>query len=179
MTASASRRIAIAALLCAALGFASHAWPAPTARTPIKDSAAAAQKWQSDSVLTHVSTVAARADGTAASWLFTYYSPKAKRSAIVTARDGGKVEIEPDVRNSSTDALPGEFIDSDRAVALATKAGLKLKVGASVMLGLTSASAKLSKSTVYWVVTAPRAGGFSSVTLDAKDGHVITTHDLK
>jgi len=178
MTPRTSHRFALA-LLVGSVALCASAWAASTARTPIKDSAAAAQKWQSDSVLTHVSTLAARPDGTAASWLFTYYSPKAKRSAIVTARDGGKLEIDADVRNGATEPLPSEFIDSDKAIALAVKAGLKLKRDAGVMLGLTGASAKVSKSTVYWVVTAPSAGGFSSVTLDAKDGQVITTNEIK
>ena len=179
MTALALKRLGLVMLTSATLALPIHGRSAPTARVPIKDSTTAAHKWQADSVLTQVSTLMARSDGTAATWLLTFYSPKARRSAIVTARESGQVEIEPDVRNASTEPLPGEFIDSDRAVALAVKAGLQLKPGASVMLGLTSASAKVSKVTAYWAVTVPSTGGFASVTLDAKDGQVITSNGIK
>jgi isocitrate dehydrogenase len=65
---------------------------ASTARAALKELNAAAQKWQPDAVLTHVSTLGARADGQAKSWLYNVCSAKARKSAIVTARDT-KVEV--------------------------------------------------------------------------------------
>ena len=84
------RRWACATML--ALIAVPPAQAASTARAALKEVNAAAQKWQPDAVLTHVSTLGAKADGKANSWLYSVYSAKARKSAIVTARDT-KVEV--------------------------------------------------------------------------------------
>src|SRR5574341_74929 len=89
---------------------------ASTAREAIKEVTAAAQKWQPDAVLTRLSTVMGRGDGKADQWLYNFYSPKAKKSAIVTARDKAVTDVTADVRNTATDPLGSDYVDSDKAV---------------------------------------------------------------
>lgn len=127
-----------------ALAAMTPALAASTAREAIKEVAAAAQKWQPDAVLTHISTLRGRADGKADSWLYTFYSPKTKKSAIVTARDK-KVAVDADVRNTSTDPLGAEFLDSDKATEAALKAGLKFDKGPRIL------------GWVWWSAIRPRA----------------------
>lgn len=166
---------AIAAALTMAI--APVALAAATARAAISEVMAQAKKWHPDAVLTHVSTLTAKADGTSRSWLYTVYSPKAKKSAIVTARDL-KADLEEVGRNTSTDPLPGEFLDSDKVLDAARKAGLKM--GAEgIGLGLTTFGQATGKPRVYWAVTVTTDEALSSVTLDAKDGAFVKRDDVK
>lgn len=177
MCASALR-IAVAILVAASLATA-PAFAASTAKEAIKDATAAAQKWQSDAVLTHVSTLWGRGDGTADQWLYGFYAPKAKKSAIVTAK-GKKIEIDADVRNTSTDPLGTEFLDSDKAVEAAAKAGLKFgKVDKGLGLGLTVGNQALGRPQRFWSVTVMTDSAMSSVTLNAGDGALIKRDDIK
>ena len=150
---------------------------ASTAKAALTQVKAAAAAWQADAVLTHISTLVAKSDGNANSWLYTVYSPKAKKSAIITARDG-KIEVEPDVRNTSIAPLTGDFLDSDKVLDAARKAGLKTgKEG--IGLGLTTFGQATGKPRVYWTVTVTGDGMISSVTLDPKDGTLIKRDDTK
>lgn len=154
---------------------AAAASTAKAALTQVKAAAAAA--WQADAVLTHISTLTAKSDGKANSWLYTVYSPKAKKSAIITARDG-KIEVEPDVRNTSIAPLTTDILDSDKVLDAARKAGLKTgKDG--IGLGLTTFGRATGKPRVYWTVTVMGDDSFSSVTLDPKDGTLIKRDDVK
>ena len=148
-----------------------------TAKAALNEVQAAGKKWQSDAVLTHVSTLTAKADGKANSWLYTFYSPKAKKSAIITARDM-QVEVDEVTRNTSVDPLSSDFLDSDKVMAAATKAGLSLGTG-DVGLGLTTFGQATGKPRVYWTVTVMTATGMSSVTLDPKSGSLIKRDDVK
>lgn len=157
--------------------FASPALAAATARAALDDVLAQAKKWQPDAVLTHVSTLTAKPDGTARSWLYTVYSPKQKKSAIATARDR-KVDFEEVGRNTSVDPLAGDFLDSDKVLDAARKAGLK--TGADdIGLGLTTFGQATGKPRVYWTVTVMGADAMSSVTLDPKDGTLVRRDDVK
>ncbi|HEY0663109.1 MAG TPA: hypothetical protein VGD18_00705, partial [Thiobacillaceae bacterium] len=145
----------------------------------IKDATAAAQKWQSDAVLTHIATAMGFADGTADHWLYTFYSPKAKKSAIVTAR-AKKVEIEPDVRNSSIDPVGSDFIDSDKTAEAAVKGGLKLAKGSKeVLYGMTVGNQAVGKPQLFWTVTTMSADRATGVVLNGKDGAFIRRDELK
>lgn len=166
--------VAVAACLLATLAPQAHA--NSTAGASVKQATAAGQKWQADAVLTHVSTLVAKPDGKARSWLYTFYSPKARKSAIVTAR-GDKVEIEPDVRNTSTDPIGTEFLDSDRAIETARKHGLKTE--GDTAMGLTTGGQATGKARLFWAVTVMRDDGFSAVTLDGRDGALIKRDDTK
>jgi hypothetical protein len=148
-----------------------------TARAALKEVQAAGKKWKPDAVLTHVSTLNAKADGKAGMWLYTFYSPKAKKSAIITARDMN-VEVDEVNRNTSMDPLTVEFMDSDKAVDAAGKAGLNVGTG-DVGLGLTTFGQATGKPRVYWTVTVMTSTGMSSVTLDPKTGALIKRDDVK
>lgn len=155
------------------------AYAASTAKEAVKDATAAAQKWQPDAVLTHVSTLTARGDGTADQWLYTYYAPKAKKSAIVTAK-GKKIEVEADVRNTSVDPLGTDFLDSDKAAEAAAKAGLKFgKADKGLGLGLTVGNQAVGKPQRFWSVMVYSDAAISSVTLNAADGALIKRDDIK
>jgi len=152
---------------------------ASTAKEALKEVTAAAQKWQSDAVLTNVSTLMGRGDGKADQWLYMYYSPKAKKSAIVTARDK-TVDVTADVRNTSTDPLGGDYVDSDKAVEAATKAGLKLDKGAKGLgMGLVVGNQAVGKPQLFWSVTITTADGMSSVLMNGKDAAFIRRNDHK
>jgi len=166
--------------VCAALAATPAAQAAQTAKAAVAQAAPAAAKWQPDAVLTHVSTLRGQGDGRAASWLCSYYSPRAKRSAIVTVRDGGKVELEADVRTTSVDAIGKDFVDSDQAVAAAAKAGLKFDKGAGDLgLGLAVGNQALGKPRLFWSVSVMGDKGSSSITLDAKDAAFVKRDDVK
>ena len=110
----------------------------------------------------------------------TFYSPGAKKSAIVTVRDGGKVEVEADVRNTSVDAIGSDFVDSDQAVAAAAKAGLKLdKSAKNLGLGLVVGNQALGKPQLFWSVSVMTDKGMSSVTLSGRDGAFVKRDDVK
>lgn len=148
-----------------------------TARAALNEVQAAGKKWQSDAVLTHVSTLTAKSDGKATQWLYTFYSPKAKKSAIITARDM-KVEVDEVGRNTSVDPLASDFLDSDKVVDAAAKAGLPLGSG-DIGLGLTTFGQATGKPRVYWTVSVITDTAMSSVTLDPKNGALIKRDDVK
>lgn len=145
-----------------------------TAKAALKEVKAAGQKWQGDAILTHVSTLEAKADGTARSWLYTFYSPKTKKSAIVTARDT-KVEIEPDVRTTSVDPI-GDFMDSDKVLDVARKHGLTAVK--SIGLGLTLMGKATAKPRMLWSITV-MGDKILTWSLDAKDGSLINKNEVK
>lgn len=173
-----ARACCILAASLALLPGAAHA--AHPAKAAVAQAGPAATKWQADARLTHVSTLRGQGDGRATQWLLTYYSPKAKKSAIVTVRDGGKVEVDADVRNTSTDPLGSDYIDSDQAVAAAGKAGMKFDRNAKNLgLALVVGNQAVSKPQAFWSVTVMGNKGMSSVTLDAKDGALIKRDEVK
>ena len=147
---------------------------ASTARAALKEVNAAAQKWQPDAVLTHVSTLGAKADGKANSWLYNVYSAKARKSAIITARDT-KIEIEPDVRTTSVDPI-GEFIDSDKALEAARKHGLK--ANDSIAMGLTLMGKATSQPRMLWSISV-MGDTILSWSIDSKDGSLLHKGEVK
>jgi lipoprotein-anchoring transpeptidase ErfK/SrfK len=148
-----------------------------TAKAALNEVQAAGKKWQGDAVLTHVSTMTAKADGKASSWLYTFYSPKAKKSAIITAIDT-KVDVDEVMRNTSVDPLTIDFLDSDKVMDAAAKAGLKFGAD-DILLGLTTFGQATGKPKVYWTVTVMSDSKMSSVTLDPKNGALIKRDDVK
>ena len=146
-----------------------------TAKAALKEVMTLGQKWQGDAVLTHVSTLEAKADGKARAWLYTLYSPKSKKSAIVTARDT-RAEIEPDVRTTSVDPL-GDFIDSDKALDAARKHGLQ--AGASIGMGLTMMGKAAGKPRTLWSITVMGDSSILTWSLDSKDGSLFNKNEVK
>lgn len=184
-TIQATRRthaaLPLARLACLAFALAAPAaLAAQTAKAAIQQAGPAAAKRRADARLTHVSTLRGQADGRAVQWLCTYYSPAAKKSAIVTVRDGGKVDVDADVRNTSIDALGTEFVDSDQAVAAAAKAGLKIKKDEKGLgLGLVVGNQALGKPQAFWSVMVSGDKGMTSVTLAARDATFVKRDDVK
>jgi hypothetical protein len=169
-------RFFVAALTVVA---AAPAFGASTAKTALKEVIAAGQKWQPDAVVTHVSTLFGQSDGKAQSWIYMVYSPKAKKSATVTTQDMKVVEVLEVGRNTSVDPI-GDFIDSDKATEAAVKAGLKVAKGTKgVGMGLTVGNQAVGKPTLFWSVMVTTADGFSSITLDGKDGTFVKRDDVK
>lgn len=152
----------------------SSALAAATAKAALKEATAAAQKWQADAVVTHISSLSVKADGKASSWLYIAYSPKTKKSAILTARDT-KIEIEPDVRTTSVDPV-GEFIDSDKAMDAARKNGLKATD--SIGMGVTLMGKATAKPRMLWSVSV-FGDSILSWSLDAKDGSLVNKNEVK
>jgi hypothetical protein len=172
------RRIALAAMLMLLAASSAHA--AATAKAAIKEATAAAQKWQADAVLTHVSTLRGGGDGKAVDWLYTFYSPKAKKSAIVTTKDKAVTDVAADVRNTSTDPLGTEFVDSDQAAEAAAKAGLKIGTGAKdAGFALYVGNQAVGKPQLFWAATVMSGDAMSSILLDGRSAALIRRDEQK
>lgn len=168
------RKCLAPAILCGMLILVPAAFAAETAKAALKQAIAAGQKWQADAILTHVSTIEAKGDGKARSWLYNFYSPKTKKSAIVTAV-GTKLEIEPDVRTTSGDPI-GDFLDSDKAVDAARKHGLK--ENNSIAMGLTLFGKATKQPRVLWGLTVMAGNKMLTWSLDAKDGSLVNKNEI-
>ena len=163
-----------------ALMMVASAHAAATAKEAVKEATSAAQKWQADAVLTLVSTLRGQADGKAADWLYTFYSPKAKKSAIVTTKDKAVTDVTADVRNTSTDPLGAESADSDKAVEAAVKSGLKLgKGGKGVAIALYVGNQAVGKRQLFWSVSVMDDDGMVSVLLDGASAAFIRRDEQK
>ena len=84
---------------------------------------AQAKAWQGDAVLVHLSSASVDADGTAREWKYAFFAPGKDKRCVVTARAGGVMLRE--VRLGNYSAPLGDFVDSDRAMAVARQHGLK------------------------------------------------------
>lgn len=163
-----------------ALMTVASAHAAATAREAVKEATVAAQKWQADAVLTHVSTLRGAADGKAADWIYTFYSPMAKKSALVTTRDKSVTDVTADVRNTSIDRLGAEFADSDRAMEAAIKAGLKIgKGGKAVGIALYVGNQAVGKPQLFWAVSVMNEEGMVSFLLDGASAAFIRRDEQK
>jgi hypothetical protein len=147
-----------------------------TAKGAVQEATAAGRKWQADAVLTHISTLVAKPDGKARSWLYTFHSPKARKSAIVTA-GGGAIDVTADVRNTSVDPIGAQYLDSDKAMEAARKLGLQ--VDGDAAMGLTQGGQATGRATLFWTVTVFKGDGMSAVTMDGRDGALIRRDDVK
>jgi hypothetical protein len=141
-----------------------------TARGVFAKIAPRARQWQADAVLTNLSTLEARADGTARTWSSLFYSLTAKKWLAVTA-SGGRVDV-LEVDQGLTDAV-GEFIDSDQALQVAKKNGLEPPK--ETMMGLAWMGAK--DGAPCWTVGGGFEPGAVGIVLNAKTGEFITKHE--
>lgn len=94
-----------------------------TARTAMQEAVKTAQQWRPDAILTSVYTTTADVDGKGVSWTYGFYSPKAGKYLNVTAKGYSISTLE--ITIGQTEAVPADFLDSDRVMAEATKAGVK------------------------------------------------------
>jgi hypothetical protein len=137
-----------------------------TARAGLTPAAAAAKKWRPDAALTNVSSLTVNANGSAKSWLYTFYAPKTKQSLSVTVAPGSPLDT-LEVPNTSMVPIGDTFVDSDRAMQEAKKHDLKGDSPSMglVVMGFTGAP--------VWAVNGGFSEGDVSVMLDGKTGTFI------
>ena len=138
----------------------------PTARKSVVEATAIAKKWRPDAALTHVSSLAVNADGSAKWWLYTFYSPQTKKSFNITIAPG----TAPDtlsVPNTSMIPIGDAWVDSDKALQVAKQHDLK---GSSLSVGLVVMG---STGGPTWAVNGGFSEGDASVLLDGNSGAFI------
>ena len=137
-----------------------------TARAQITPATTAARKWRPDAVLTHVSSLTVNPDGSAKSWIYTFYAAKTKQSLTITVAPGAPLDT-LQVPNTSMQPIGDEFVDSDRAMQEAKKHDLK---GDSPSMGLVVMG---FTGGAVWAVNGGYSEGDVSVVLDGKTGAFI------
>ena len=136
------------------------------ARTQLPQATATAKKWRPDAVLTHVSSLTVNPDGSAKSWLYTFYAPATKKSLSVTAALGAALDT-LEVPNTSIVPIGDVWVDSDKAMQAAKQHELK---GTSPSMGLVVMGFTGSP---VWAVNGGFSVGDVSVLLDGKTGTFI------
>lgn len=135
-----------------------------TARGALPKALAQAKAWQGDAALVHLSSTKVNPDGTASEWKYSFYAPASKKRCVVTARPGGVTLRE--VRLGSFTEPLGEFVDSDKAMEVARKNGLK--GGEPSMSVLRPAGARAEGT--RWLVTGGFNPGDTSIGVDGRSG---------
>lgn len=146
-----------------------------TAKAKLGQAQALAVKWQADAVLVQIITVSGNMDGNAEKWSFLFHSPQAKKSYKVDVK-GSKIDQTTEVSPGFTDAVAGEFIDSDQAMAEAKKKGLKGKTRAMMTLHAMLQGTKSEGA--YWNLVSDQAEGRSTL-INAKTGKFFRHQPLK
>ena len=136
-----------------------------TARAALPQATAIAGKWRPDAALTHVSSLTVKTDGTAASWIYTFYAPKTKKTLNVTISSGAPLDT-LEVQNTSMIPIGDAFVDSDVAMQEAAKHELK---GKSPSMGLVV----MGTGAPTWAVNGGFEEGDVSVLLNGKTGAFI------
>ena len=161
-------RRSLMALFALLLLYTSVGLSGPTAKSALKEATAVAKKWKHDAVLVSLASLVVKNDGSAPSWLHTFYSSSAKKSLIVTAKGKALEELEVD-RSAFTQPVSGDFLDSDKAMSEAKKHGLK---GSSPSMGLNVMGTGAS-ATLCWSVNGGFDKGDVSITLNGRTGAFI------
>jgi len=124
-----------------------------TAKARLGKARAAAAKWQSDAALVTVSALQANADGTApagvAGWNFTFHSKKTGKWISYHAGPSGLEAV--DLPAGFTQAVPQEFIDSDKVLPEVSKHGFKMS--GATLLQLNVVYDRNVKPGFYWCAT--------------------------
>lgn len=136
-----------------------------TAKAALPKATAAAKKWQADAILVHLSSMKVLADGKAKEWKYAFYAPKSKKRCVVTAREGS-VKLR-EVRIGNYDDPLGEFIDSDKAMAIAKKHDL---VGNEPSMSVMRPTGAKADSTTWIVTGGWNMGVDTTISLEAKSG---------
>ena len=130
-----------------------------TARVALENAIETAKQWRPDAVLTSIYTTTADIDGKALSWSYGFYSPKAASYLNVTAR-GRSIET-LEIAVGQTAAVSSDFVDSNLAVAEATKAGIKAD---AMRMRLTKTE---------WLVNSGDQKGALTIWLNPRTGKLI------
>jgi hypothetical protein len=121
-----------------------------TAKASLAGVMAAASKWEKDAVLVTVSTIQANEDGTAplnvAGWAYTFYSKRVGKWIGYHVRPEGLEGNEQP--GGFTEPISGDFLDSDKVMAVVKKNGFK-KSGDTLLI-LSPQRDKKIKTGVYW-----------------------------
>jgi len=129
------------------------------ARVELGDAVQEATKWQPDAILTSVSSLTVDTEGNAATWFYGFYSPKAGKWLNVTAK-GRSIET-LELGTGQTEAVPTDFLDSDKAMQAAAKLGVK---GDAPRMGLSRAA---------WLISGGDKKGSVAVWLNPRTGRLI------
>jgi hypothetical protein len=158
---SVTQRHSVGFLLAAALLLGAPALHAAgnLARAALDDATAAAKQWKPDAILTSVSSNTVDIDGKGVAWFYSFYSLKANSYLAVTSK--GRSIDTMQIGTGQTDSVPADFLDSDKAMAEAVKAGLK---GDAMRMQLTRAQ---------WVINSGDKKGDLSVWLNPRTGRLI------
>lgn len=135
-----------------------------TARGALPEVLAKARAWRGDAALVHLSSTKVRPDGTASEWKYAFHSPASTKRCVVTARPGG-VTLQEVRLGNFTEPL-GEFVDSDKAMEVARKNGLKGSEPSMSVLRPAGANA----DGTHWLVTGGWDTGDTSIAVDGKSG---------
>ena len=135
-----------------------------TARADLPRVLAQGKTWQRDAILVHLSSTTVLPDGTAPEWKYAFYSPATGKRCVVTARKGGVTTKEVRLGNH-TEPL-GEFVDSDQAMGVARKNGLKGGEPSMALARPTGAGADGTR----WLVSGGFKDGDTSISVEARTG---------
>jgi hypothetical protein len=152
----------VAFSLCSSLVFAGGT----TAKSGLGQAQASAVKWQADAVLVQISTHSGNMNGIGQKWNFLFHSPQAQMCYEVDVTEG-QVDQTREVSSSLSDAMYGDFIDSDQAIAEAQKKGMKGKNRA--MMTLQTMLQGTKSQGAYWYIVSDLADGRSTL-INAKTG---------
>lgn len=134
-----------------------------------------ALSWKADAALVQISTQSGSMIGIGETWSFLFHSPQAQMCYEVDVKDGN-VDQTREVSSSLIDAVEGDFIDSDQAIAEAQKKGMKGKNRAMMTLQIMLQGTKSQGA--YWNIVSDRAEGRSTL-IHAKTGKFFRHQALK
>lgn len=136
-----------------------------TAKAALPKVLVSAKDWQGDAILVHLSSAKVLPDGTAPEWKYSFYSPKTLKRCVATAR-GDKVTVKEVRLGNYTEPL-GDFIDSDKAMEIAKKNGLK---GNEPSMGVMRPAGARPDGTTWIATGGWKMGVDTTISLDAKTG---------
>jgi hypothetical protein len=165
----------LAALLAAA-SVATHAADPTTARAALQEATHVARTWQPDAVLTGVSGLQATPDGKARKWGYMFYSPGTNKGYSVDFA-GMKLVDQMEVRPHMRDAVAPQFVDSDKAFAVARENGVDTKGKPYIVSLLVMGQATKAPASV-WTVGGGFTPGAVAVMVDARTGKFLFKQEL-
>jgi hypothetical protein len=162
--------------LLAAASVAAHAADPTTARSALQEATSVAQKWQPDAVLTGVSGLQATPDGKARKWGYMFYSPGTNKAFSVDFAGTKRVD-QMEVRPHMRDAVAAQFVDSDKAFAVARENGVDTK-GKPYILSLLVMGQPTRSPAAVWTVGGGFTPGAVAVVVDARTGKFLFKQEL-
>lgn len=168
--------VVCASILLLAMAVTASADTAVTARAGLAAATAAAQKWQSDAVLTGVSTMRSSPDGRAANWDYMFHSPQTGKACTFTFA-GDQLIDQVEVRPHMTDRVIANFVDSTDAAATARASGLDTK-GQPLVMSLLAMGQATKQAGTFWSVSGGYAKGALAVIVDAQTGKLAYKQEM-